>query len=638
MDAREDATMVLMLGLEALEMRFRSPAGEWPQVVDFVRRWLEQNVGRVADSERDELCESLFLGARTYVSGFEQLEVGETFLNRYLVTGVLDRIAGEPRVFIAKDRGLGGRTVVLKRIVIQPPPWVSQAAAAAQDQTWLTEAKAQAAVPHRSVVPIHDAHRTAEGAVLSMQFVHAEADPELPAASGLVVHLTARQAVSACAELVHILQVAHSRDITHGDVTPANVAILNADREGRVAALERPKLNLLDFGFGSLAQATGASSSASRSQSQSVLERDALVRQIRGGTPGFMAPERAVYTPVPDDGRPLVLTAEQLAARKRGDLFEAAATLHFWVTGQTVWPKDWDFDTVFEHRDSPRNLIKPRRLRAIVSWALQGKYATAEAFAADLWAWADDEPTSLDDWWVRNTLKVWRNRSVISTAVMVVMLTLAVISSRRASVFEARATASEEELSAAERGYKQLEQRFSVAETESATQYAEAVKRAEEAQARGDANAAALEQRSKEIIESHVRAAKEDRERFEAETAALTSALTTSEEAKKALEARLAEHAQVLSRTRAQLQELRNSSAAALTAVENENKELQQQVAAKTRAIEKYEQREAAARAAERRRASAALVEAEDAGSDDAGARDEPLDAGAEDSADAGSE
>ena len=329
----DDSTEVLMEALEALEARFPNPAGEWQRVVDFLRGWFEQHEGRVAADELDELRDNVFLGAKTYVSGFEQLEVGQTFLGRYLVTSVLADAGDEARVFTARDRVLGGRQVVLNRIVIDPPPWVSHAAAAFQDQTWLTEAKAQAAVPHRSVVPLHDAHRTAEGAVLSMQFVHAEANPELAASTGLQVQLTPRQAVRACAELVHILQVAHARDITHGDVSPANVAILNADPQGRVPVLDRPKLNLLDFGFGNLAHATRASSSGSKSQSQSVMNGDALARQIRGGTPGFMAPQRAVYTPVPDDGRPLTFTAEQLTERKQGDLFEArrdASLLGHW--------------------------------------------------------------------------------------------------------------------------------------------------------------------------------------------------------------------------------------------------------------------------------------------------------------------
>jgi hypothetical protein len=437
--------------------------------------------------------------------------------------------------------------------------------------------------------------------------------------------------VSACAELVHILQVAHARDITHGDVSPANVAIPNADANGRVAALERPRLNLLDFGFGNLAHATGSASSASRSQSQSVLEHDALVRQIRGGTPGFMAPQRAVYVPVPDDGRSLVLDAEQLRERKRADLFEAAATLHFWVTGKTVWPREWDFDTVFAHRDAPANVITNRRLRAIVDAALHGRYPNAEAFSADLWAWAEGEPTSHDDVLRRNALKLWRRRGWISTGVMVVTLSLAVLSLRRANQFEARATASEAQLSAAERGYKQLEQRFSVAETESALQYAEAVKRAEEAQAQGDANAAALERRLKEIIESHARASQEDRLRFDAEAAALKSRLAAGEETQKALELRAAEQGAALARARAQAQELK-ATAAGLTSALAESREQQQQLAARNRALERAEQ--------ERREAARRKAVVVDAGSEEVGAEDGgvegPTDAGAGGPLDAG--
>ena len=452
-------------------------------------------------------------------------------------------------------------------------------------------------MPHRSVVPIHDAHRTAEGAVLSMQFVHAELNPERAAKTGLEVRLTPRQAVRACAELVHILQVAHERDITHGDVSPANVAILNADENGRVPLLARPKLNLLDFGFGNLAHATRATSSGSKSQSQSVMNGDALARQIRGGTPGFMAPQRAVYTPVPDDGRALVFTQEQLAERKQGDLFEAAATLHYWVTGQTVWPKEWSFDTISEHRERPNNAIRQRRLRQVVEWALHGKYTTAGLFGADLWAWAEAEATSHDGFWTSGAIELWKYRGFISTGVMVVMLTLALVSSRRANVFEARATASEAQLAAAEKGYEQLEAKFSIAETQGATQYAEAVKRAEAAKARGDANAAALEQRIQEIIERNVEASREDRAKFDEAQAALNASLSTSEEARKTLERRLGEQAIALGRLKTDFDAFKKSTADTLDAGEKDKKSLAAQLAIKTHALEKMEQdkREAAA-------------------------------------------
>ncbi len=623
----------LMQALDSLEAAFPSPAGEWPRVVEFLRGWLEEREDQVPADERDELRDNVFLGAKTYVSGFEQLEVGQTFLGRYLISAVLAEAGHEARIFTASDRVLGGRTVVLKRIVIDPPPWVSHAAAALQDQTWLTEAKAQAAVPHRSVVPIHDAHRTAEGAVLSMQFVHAEANPERAAKTGLEVQLTPRQAVQACAELVHILQVAHARDVTHGDVSPANVAILNADENGRVPVLARPKLNLLDFGFGNLAHATRATSSGSKSQSQSVMSGDALARQIRGGTPGFMAPQRAVYTPVPDDGRALVFTAEQLAERKQGDLFEAAATLHYWVTGQTVWPKAWAFDTIFEHRAQPTNAIRQRRLRQLVGWALHGHYATAEAFGADLWAWAEDEATSRDGFWTSRAIGVWKYRGFISTGVMVVMLTLALVSSRRANVFEARATASEAQLAAAEKGYEQLEERFSVAETQSATQYAEAMKRAEAAKARGDANAAALEQRIEEIIERNVEASREDRAKFDQEQATLTASLSTSEDARKGLERRVAEQTVAIAHLKSDFESFKKSTGDALDAGEKERKGLSAQLAAKAHALEKLEQdkRDAAAAAAQIKAAEKKRVRVvPDAGDDDED------DAGVDDDKDAG--
>lgn len=608
-----DATQLLMQALDALEAAFPAPAGQWPRVVEFLRGWLHEHEPHVAAHEREELRDGVFLGAKTYVSGFEQLEVGQTFLGRYLVTSVLAEGGGEARVFTAKDRLLGGRQVVLKRIVIDPPPWVSHAAAALQDQTWLTEAKAQAAVPHRSVVPIHDAHRTAEGAVLSMQFVHAESNPELAAVTGLQVHLTPRQAVRACAELVHILQVAHARDITHGDVSPANVAILNADPQGRVPVLDRPKINLLDFGFGNLAHATRASNSGSKSQSQSVLNGDALARNIRGGTPGYMAWQRAVYTPVPDDGRPLTFTPEQLADRKQGDLFEAAATLHFWVTGETVWPQEWSFDTIFEHRFRPRNVIRQRRLRRVVDCALHSGYSGAEAFCADLWAWAEGEATSRDGFWSGHAIGAWKYRGFISTAVMVVMLTLALGSFRRANTLEARATASEVQLAAAEKGYAQLEERFSVAETQSATEYAEAVKRAEAAKASGDANAAALEQRIQEIIEGNVEASREDRARFDQALATVNASLIDAEEARKGLERRLADQTVALGRLKTDLHLLQKNSTEALEAADQEKKNLAQQLTLKTHQIERYEQdkREATMKSAEKKKPAA------DAGPDD---------------------
>jgi serine/threonine protein kinase len=381
----------LLEGLEALEQAFPHPAGHWPEVSQHLDAWVAGRAELSAE-EHERLREELDEGARAWVSSFEELGPGIIYLGRY---EVLHGLGPGPssRVYVARDLRLGGRRVVLKRVELDAS---ILRAADTVDEAWLSEAKAQAAVPHVSVVPLHEAHRTATGAILVMQFVHRAAEESQPAMTGLHVRLSERQAVNAAAQLAHVLMVAHQQGITHGDVTPNNVAFVDALQDGTITNPDVVRFRLFDFGFATPGHLAQPLHSRTRSQIEVALNGSVLERRVRAGTPGFMAPERTRYARTPWSGV-LVQTEDDLAARKRGDVFEVISALHFWLTGQTVWDRALDFDDVWAQREHPRNQVSNPRLKRLVERGLHGGYPGAKELFEDLSAWLERQPMSCDE-------------------------------------------------------------------------------------------------------------------------------------------------------------------------------------------------------------------------------------------------
>ena len=173
-------------------------------------------------------------------------KVGDT-LDKYVVTARLGK-GGVSEVLLARDRTLG--QLVAIKVMLE---------ANASDETLLREAKALASVRHPNVVQVHGWGRTEEGALyLVLEYVagrtlhdrlYAAASGKEPVDVGFVLK-TVREIGGALATL-------HAHGVVHGDIKPDNI-LLDPNLDRAV---------LIDFGLG-------------------------LGGVLRGGTPGYSAPEQ----------------------------------------------------------------------------------------------------------------------------------------------------------------------------------------------------------------------------------------------------------------------------------------------------------------------------------------------------------
>jgi serine/threonine protein kinase len=173
------------------------------------------------------------------MSGFPTPLLGRRLGGRYELRAFLGR-GGSGDVYEAVDLRLD-RSVAVK--VLRPE--------AARDGRFLrllrAEARVAARVAHPGIVTIFDAARDPRGhPFVVMELVPGESLARRLAAG----RLSPREATTIAASLAEALDHAHRRDVTHGDVSPANVIVL---RDGTA--------KLLDFG---VARAAGGATPAAR--------------------------------------------------------------------------------------------------------------------------------------------------------------------------------------------------------------------------------------------------------------------------------------------------------------------------------------------------------------------------------------
>ncbi len=200
--------------------------------------------------------------------------------------GVLLKGARIGRFELVREIGRGGfgsvweaRDTELKRKVAFKAIHGSSPSTA--DDRALAEAETAAHLSHPNIVTLHDVGRSEHGPFLVMELLQGE-----PLSRRLERGpLPPREALRIASEIARGLAHAHDRGVVHRDLTPGNVFL----REGG-------GVTILDLGFAQ------------------VLGREAP----RGGTPGYMSPERLL-------GRP---------EDARSDVHSLGVILHRMLTGQ----------------------------------------------------------------------------------------------------------------------------------------------------------------------------------------------------------------------------------------------------------------------------------------------------------------
>ena len=271
---------------------------------------------------------------------------------------------GMGMVFRARDRSLN-RVVALKMIL------AGEFASPAAVYRFRTEAEAAAQLDHAHIVPIYEigehegrpffSMKLIEGASLTAHLSRLAADP--------------RAAVRLLVAVARAIHYAHQRGIIHRDLKPANILI---DAAGDP--------HVTDFGLARRVDGEGG-------QTQS----GALV-----GTPCYMAPEQA-------RGKKAVTTAV--------DVYALGAIFYEMLTGRPLFSGDTPLATVLqvlEREPEPPRAVNPAvdgDLELICLKCLakdpQGRYASAEALAADLEHWLAGEPLSVRVPSFASALRMW---------------------------------------------------------------------------------------------------------------------------------------------------------------------------------------------------------------------------------------
>ena len=220
---------------------------------------------------------------------------GTLLAGRYRIVALIGR-GGMGEVYRADDLKLG-QAVALKFL---PADLGSDAR---RLQRFLDEARMALRVTHPNVCRVYDISEVHGQHFITMEYVDGD---DLASLLRRVGHFPEDKAVEVARQLCAGLTAAHDQNILHRDLKPANVLL---DGRGRV--------RITDFGL-------------------AALEGDATGPQVRGGTPGYMAPELWTGSP------PSV----------RSDLYALGLVLYELFTGKSAFSgHDWA-ETERLHRES----------------------------------------------------------------------------------------------------------------------------------------------------------------------------------------------------------------------------------------------------------------------------------------------
>ncbi len=220
---------------------------------------------------------------------------GSLVAGRYRVIGLLGR-GGMGEVYRADDLTLG-QSVALKFL---PPAFARDAD---RLRRFHQEVRVAREVSHPNVCRVYDVGEADGRAFLSMEYVDGE---DLASLLRRIGRLPQEKGVEIARQLCAGLAALHERGVVHRDLKPANVML---DGRGRV--------RLTDFGLAAVAADVGG-------------------REVRAGTPAYMAPEQ--------------LRGERVDVRS--DLFALGLVLYEIFTGKRAFVADTPAELERLHRDS----------------------------------------------------------------------------------------------------------------------------------------------------------------------------------------------------------------------------------------------------------------------------------------------
>ncbi|MCY7370262.1 MAG: protein kinase [Polaromonas sp.] len=253
-------------------------------------------------------------------------------------------------IYKASDPSLG-RFVAIKTISVGE---LSEVAAADYELRFRNEARSAGRLQHANIVSVYDAGRDGDTAYLVMELVDGK-DLKHYLDNGERYSLA--QSLAIMQDLLAALGCAHSQNVVHRDVKPANLLV---ERGGRI--------KLTDFGVAHIRQA----GDATRNESTMV------------GTLKYMSPEQV----------------KGLAVDSRADIFAAGVVLYQLLTGHRPFAGKTDFEIIQKivgHQPLPasaRNRNLPGAIDRVVTKAIakpcEERYQTAAEFALALLAACQD--------------------------------------------------------------------------------------------------------------------------------------------------------------------------------------------------------------------------------------------------------
>ncbi|HUT89337.1 MAG TPA: serine/threonine-protein kinase [Thermoguttaceae bacterium] len=231
-------------------------------------------------------------------------------LGKYKLIDLLGS-GGMGRVFLAEHTTMGRRVAlkILPKRLGRDPALLKQ---------FLTEARAIAALDHPNIVHPYSVDGEGDRYYLVMEYIEGRDLQRMVEADGpLPFDRAARYIQQAADGLAH----AHSRDMIHCDVKPANLLVSRQDT-----------VKILDMGMARL---------IGRGEDSANEKDDRLL-----GTVDYLAPEQAVESPDLDH---------------RADVYSLGCTFYFLLTGQPPFPEGTLHERILKHQtEAPRKIAELR--------------------------------------------------------------------------------------------------------------------------------------------------------------------------------------------------------------------------------------------------------------------------------------
>jgi serine/threonine protein kinase len=200
-------------------------------------------------------------------------------------------------------------------------------------ERFIRESQTVASIDHPNIIPIYDAGDFDGLVYIAMRYVKGPDLEKLIKDGGT---RDPSEALSILEQVAGALDAAHSREVIHRDVKPANVMI--EDESGRIY--------LMDFG---IAKQTGAS------------ERGLTQAGVFVGTVDYAAPEQIEAKPITN----------------AADIYAFGGVLYEALTGQKPYVRDTDVAVMFAHITEPPPAVS--KVRPDLPEALDGVIARAMA-------------------------------------------------------------------------------------------------------------------------------------------------------------------------------------------------------------------------------------------------------------------